>query len=144
MATMADSATDASAGQAETLDQVERRQNHPLYLHNSDTPGSVLTAVQLTGPKNYSLWSRSMLINLRAKSKLEFVLGTCRRCDYRGEMEEQWEKFNAFVLAWIMNTVSKELLSGIIYATDVAAVWADLKNATIFLTKIRKHKRHHL
>lgn len=42
-------------------------------------------------------------------------------------MEEQWEKCNAFVLAWIMNTVSQELLSSIVYATDASMVWADLK-----------------
>lgn len=95
MTTMADSVINATAGtigtaeRVETLDQVERRRNHPLYLHNSDTPGSILTTVQLTGTENYSLWSRSMLINLRAKSKLGFILGTCRRCDYRGELEEQ-------------------------------------------------------
>ena len=54
-----------------------------------------------------------MRINLRAKSKLGFVLGTCRRSDYQMEFEEQWEKCNCFVLAWIMNTVSKELFSGL-------------------------------
>nr|BAP00547.1 hypothetical protein [Solanum melongena] len=130
MAIMADSGTNATAGtieQVETLDHIERRRNHPLYLNNSDTPGCILTSVQLTGTENYSLWSRSMLINLRAKSKLGFVLEICRKGDYRGEMEEQWEKCNAFMLAWIMNTVSKELLNSIVYATDAAMVWADLK-----------------
>lgn len=111
----------------ETLAIVESKRNHPLYLHPSDTPGSILTTVQLTGAENYSLWSRSMLINLRAKSKLGFVLGTCKRNDYTLELAEQWEKCNAFVLAWIMNTVSKELLSGIVYASDAAMVWVDLK-----------------
>lgn len=75
-----------------TLDQIERRRNHPLHLHSSDTPGSILTAVQLTSTENYSLWSRSMLINLQAKSKLGFVLGICKKSDYKGEMEEQWKK----------------------------------------------------
>ncbi|KAG5623561.1 hypothetical protein H5410_008779 [Solanum commersonii] len=95
----------------ETLAIVESKRNHPLYLHSSDTPGSILTTVQLTGAENYSL---------EAKSKLGFVLGTCKRNDYTLELAEQWEKCNAFVLAWIMNTVSKELLSGIVYASDAA------------------------
>ena len=55
------------------------------------------------------------------------MLGTCRRSDYQMEFEEQWEKCNCFVLAWIMNTVSKELLSGIMYADDATTVWKDLK-----------------
>jgi len=118
----------ASATQGvETLEEIEKKRNHPLYLHPSDTPGCVLTTVQLTGMENYSLWSRSMLINLRAKSKVGFVLGTCKRSDYRLELEEQWEKCNCFVLAWIMNIVSKELLSGIVYADYAATVWSDLK-----------------
>ncbi|KAH0776410.1 hypothetical protein KY290_007821 [Solanum tuberosum] len=65
-------------------------------------------------------------INLRAKSKLGFVLRTCRKSDYNLELEEQWEKCNAFVLAWIINTVSKELLSGIVYVSDATMVWAYL------------------
>jgi len=119
--------TSSSVVAPETMELIESKRNHPLYLHPSDTPGSVLTTVQLTGSENYSLWSRSMMINLRAKSKLGFVLGMCKKGDYAPELDEQWEKCNAFVLAWIMNTVSKELLSGIVYASDAATVWEDLK-----------------
>ncbi|KAK4726668.1 hypothetical protein R3W88_031585 [Solanum pinnatisectum] len=88
--------TTVRTGKIETLEEIDRKRNHPLYIHNSDT---------------------------HTKSKLRFVLGTCKRSDYQRELEEQWEKCNAFVLAWIMNT----LLSGIVYATDAAMVWADLK-----------------
>ena len=48
----------------ETLETIEKKRNHPLYLHPSNTPRCVLTTVQLTGMENYSLWSRSMLINI--------------------------------------------------------------------------------
>lgn len=83
-----------------------------------------------------------MLINLRAKSKLGFVLGTCKRSDYQGEMKEQWEKFNAFMLAWIMHTVSKELLSSIVYATDAAMVWVDLKERFDKVDESRGYQLH--
>lgn len=69
-----------------------------------------------------------MIINLRAKEKFGFVLGTCQKSDYKPELEEQWEKRNAFVLAWIMNTILKELLSGIVYASDATMVWEDLND----------------
>ena len=36
------------------------------------------------------------------------------------------ERCNAIVLSWIMNCVSKELLGGIVYSTNAAAVWKDL------------------
>ncbi|KAH0711846.1 hypothetical protein KY289_007805 [Solanum tuberosum] len=111
----------------ETIEMIESKRNHPLYMHPSDTSASILTSLQLIGAENYSLWSRSMLITLRAKSKIGFVLGICRKGDYSSALEEQWKKCNAFVLAWIMNLVSKELLSGIVYASDDATVWAYLK-----------------
>ncbi|XP_049410731.1 receptor-like protein 34 [Solanum stenotomum] len=69
----------SSVAAPETMGLIESKRNHPLYLHPSDTPRSVLTTVQLTRSENYSLWSRSMMINLRAKSKLGFVLGTCKK-----------------------------------------------------------------
>lgn len=125
--TTVDSVDETVAVAMEILAVIESKRNHPLYLHLSDTPGSILTTIQFIGNENYSLWSRSMLINLRAKSKIGIVLGTCKRSDYTYDLEEQWEKCNAFVLAWIINTVSKELLSGIIYAFDAAIVWENLK-----------------
>lgn len=74
---MAEPTSDTTINRSiETLDQIEKHCNHPLYLHASDTPGCILTPVQLTGMENYSLWSRFILINLRAKSKLGFVLET--------------------------------------------------------------------
>lgn len=84
-------ATETETVAAETLEGIDQRRNHPLYLHPSDNPGSVLITVHLTGMENYSLCSRSMLINLQAKSKLRFVLGTCKRSDYQGELGAQWE-----------------------------------------------------
>ncbi|WMV38874.1 hypothetical protein MTR67_032259 [Solanum verrucosum] len=114
-------------GSKDTIETVEKQRNHPLHLHQSDTPGSLLTSIQLTGVENYAVWSRSMILTLRAKSKLGFVYGTCKKSDYGDDLEEQWEKCNAFVLYWILNSVSKELMSGIIYATDASVVWSDLK-----------------
>lgn len=39
----------------------------------------------------------------------------------------QWERCNAWVLSWIMNTVFKEIFRGIVYSTDASLVWSDLK-----------------
>ncbi|KAK4736843.1 hypothetical protein R3W88_000540 [Solanum pinnatisectum] len=72
---------------ADTIEGIEKNHNHTIYLHLSDTPGSILTS-----------------------SKLGFILGTCRKSDYKPKLEGQWEKCSTFMLAWIMNTVSKELL----------------------------------
>ncbi|KAE8722590.1 hypothetical protein F3Y22_tig00013960pilonHSYRG00315 [Hibiscus syriacus] len=47
--------------------------NHPLYLHPSDTPSTILISHQLSGLDNYTIWSRSMLIVLLAKNKLGHI-----------------------------------------------------------------------
>lgn len=82
------------------------------------------------------------MINLRAKSKLGFVLGTCRKSDHKPELEEQWEKCNAFALVWIMNTVPKELLCGIVYASDATMVWEDLNEPFNKVDGSRSYQLH--
>ncbi|XP_070035401.1 uncharacterized protein [Nicotiana tomentosiformis] len=49
--------TPADATAAPIIDQ-----HHPLFLQPSDTPGSSLISVKLTGPANYTLWSSTIHI----------------------------------------------------------------------------------
>jgi len=100
---------------------------NPLYLHPSDTPGSILISQQLTGIENYTGWSHSMRVALLAKNKIAFVDGTCRREQYKGDLEHEWERCNAFVLSWITNSVSKELANGLMFSSNAHNVWMDLK-----------------
>ena len=44
--------------------------NHPLFIHPSDTQGSVLTSIQLLGSENYSLWSKSLKLVLLGKKQV--------------------------------------------------------------------------
>lgn len=98
----------------------------PFFVHLSDTPGLNLINEQLIGTENYGIWSRAMLNALRAKNKLAFIDGSCKRPDSESDKLLQWERCNATVLSWIMNAVSKEIFSGIVYSTDAAVVWSDL------------------
>ncbi|KAH0653253.1 hypothetical protein KY289_030931 [Solanum tuberosum] len=77
--------------------------NHPLFLQHTDTPGSSLISLQLTGSENYALWSRSFRIGLVGKSKLGFVDGRFPKSMFEPILFDQWEKCNAVVLSWIMN-----------------------------------------
>ncbi|XP_016738844.2 uncharacterized protein [Gossypium hirsutum] len=102
--------------------------HHPLFLHPFDTPGTVLVSHRLTGVENYTVWSRSLRIALLAKNKLGFIDGVCLRSVYPESLRAQWDRCNAFVLSWILNTVSPDLSAGLVFASDVAAVWKDLKD----------------
>ncbi|XP_019229658.1 PREDICTED: uncharacterized protein LOC109210661 [Nicotiana attenuata] len=101
--------------------------NHPLFLQPTDTPGSSLISLHLTGSDNYALWSRSMRIGLLGKSKLGFVDGRYPKSKLEPEFHEQWEKVNVVVLSWIMNVVRPGLLSTVVYASNAHKVWEDLK-----------------
>ncbi|XP_075499799.1 uncharacterized protein LOC142538342 [Primulina tabacum] len=101
--------------------------NDPLYLHLSDTPGVSLVQDPLIANENYGVWSRAMLLALRAKNKLGFITGSYRKPAENHPTLHQWDRCNAIVLSWIMSSVSKEIFSGIIYCTEADIVWSDLQ-----------------
>nr|XP_025884729.1 uncharacterized protein LOC112940683 [Solanum lycopersicum] len=86
---------------------------YPLYLSSSDVTGAIQIGIQLVGMENYTLWSRAMDI---------------KREDYTVDSEKkQWDRCNAMVLSWLMNNVSKELMSEILFRSNASLVWSDLK-----------------
>ncbi|XP_010313567.2 uncharacterized protein [Solanum lycopersicum] len=103
--------------------------NHPLFLQHTDTPGSSLISLQLTGSENYALWSRYFRISLVGKSKLGFVDGRFPKSMFEPLLHDQWEKCNAVVLSWIMNAVRPGLLNSVVYASDARKVWLDLRES---------------
>ncbi|XP_070028754.1 uncharacterized protein [Nicotiana sylvestris] len=77
---------------------------HPLFLQWSDNHSNVILSIQLKGTKNFSVWSKAM------------------------DLEEDWERVNAAVLTWIINTVLLELNTGIVYADNAHEVWLNLED----------------
>ncbi|XP_016493320.1 uncharacterized protein LOC107812682 [Nicotiana tabacum] len=116
--------------------------SHPLFVHPSDTPGSILIPIKLTGSKNYGIWRRSMRITLQAKRKLRFVLGTCKKDSFEIELHENWETCNAIALSWIMNNVSPDLHSGIVYTSNAHLVWEDLRERFNKVNRVRIFQLH--
>lgn len=96
--------------------------NHPLFLHSTHNSRVVLISVQFTGSNNYSA-----CIAILGRNKIGFIEGTCKKEDYGTNLTDMWEICNAIVLSWIMNCVSSDLLSGIVYSSNACAVWKDLK-----------------
>ncbi|XP_070054003.1 uncharacterized protein [Nicotiana tomentosiformis] len=115
---------------------------HPLFLQLSDMPGLIIIPIQLTSSENYGLWSRSMRFALKAKRKLGFVTGACAKESFKDNLHEEWETCNAIVHNWIMNSISKDLLSGIIYASDAHTVWEDLHELFDKVNRVRIFHLH--
>lgn len=68
-----------------------------------------------------------MLIAICAKNKQAFINGKCPRPAATSNELPIWERCNAIVLSWIMNSFSKEIFSGFVYSTNATVVWNDLK-----------------
>ncbi|XP_022154608.1 uncharacterized protein LOC111021831 [Momordica charantia] len=97
---------------------------NPYYLHHTDNTELVLVTQPLT-EENYSSWSRSMLIALSIKNKLGFIDGSISRPI--GELLPAWIHNNHVVIAWILNSVSKEISSSILFSESARDIWIDLK-----------------
>ena len=131
METRSESSIDATRSENVQIPRSTFDSFDPLFLQNSDIPGVNLAHCVLTGMENYTLWSKSMRIALLGKNKIGFVDGTCRKDMYAAQMAHQWERANAVVLSWIMSSVSKDLVNGIVYSSNAHKVWVDLKDRFI-------------
>ncbi|KAL0463444.1 UNVERIFIED_CONTAM: Retrovirus-related Pol polyprotein from transposon RE1 [Sesamum latifolium] len=60
-----------------------------LQLQSSDHPGMVLVTTPLNG-RNFLAWSRAVKIALRAKLKLGFITGECKKPAADSEHYRQW------------------------------------------------------
>lgn len=84
--------------------------NNPLYLHHFYTPGVKLVSQQLIGSENYGTWSRAMLVAFLAKNNISFIDGLCIRHVTCSFLIQQWERCDAIVISWVLNSMSKEFL----------------------------------
>jgi hypothetical protein len=92
----------------------------PFYLSNGDHPRLVLVSQPLTGP-NYNTWRRSMIASLIAKNKMAFIDGSLPQPSLADEATfHAWTQCNNMIIAWILNSVSKEIASSVIYITTCA------------------------
>ncbi|XP_070005085.1 uncharacterized protein [Nicotiana sylvestris] len=83
-----------------------------------------------------------MKIALRDKRKLGFIKGTCTKDQFTDDLGEDWKRVNAIVLTWIMNTVSPELVNGIVYASNAHEVWTDLQDRFDKINGLRIYNLH--
>ncbi|XP_060195376.1 uncharacterized protein LOC132624649 [Lycium barbarum] len=100
-------------GSNQTIDH-----SHPLYLNKTEVSGISLISFQLTGAENYFVWYGSMRLALLGRNKLGLVNGRWKKENFGEEIWEQWERVNAIVLSWLVNTISSNLLSDVVYAIN--------------------------
>ncbi|OMO58875.1 hypothetical protein CCACVL1_25293 [Corchorus capsularis] len=102
--------------------------SNPYFLHHSDNPGTPLVSTILIGD-NYSSWNQAMMTALSAKNKFAFVNGTLQQPESSSSLYPLWARCNDMVKSWLLNSVSKEIASSIIFETSAATMWTDLKES---------------
>lgn len=66
-------------------------------------------------------------LSLTSKNKQGFVDESCKKDSLNSTLHTLWDRCNALVLSWIVNSVSKELVSRILYSRSAHSVWMDFK-----------------
>ncbi|GJV23749.1 ribonuclease H-like domain-containing protein [Tanacetum coccineum] len=101
--------------------------SNPLHLHPNDSATLTVVSIKLKGTENYQVWSCAMLLALEGKNKTGFIDGSCRRSNTDEVLGRQWDRVNAIVLGWILNSISEELFLGQIFSKRAKHVWDELK-----------------
>lgn len=99
--------------------------HHPLYLHPSDNPGQVLVTTVLNR-ENFNEWKRSMSLALSAKNKLGFVLGKFKIPGITSPYYDHYQRCNDMIITWLLNSVSPEICSSLVYIISATDMWSDL------------------
>ncbi|GJR36594.1 ribonuclease H-like domain-containing protein [Tanacetum coccineum] len=89
----------------------------------------------LASPKANGIWlqrsvqfgTHTMLLALEGRNKTGFIDNTCRRSHTDEVLGRQWDRVNAVVLIWILNSISEELFLGQIFSKRAFKVWNKLK-----------------
>ncbi|GJR37554.1 ribonuclease H-like domain-containing protein [Tanacetum coccineum] len=101
--------------------------SNPLHLHPNDSTTLTIISVKLKGTENYHVWSNAMLLALEGRNKTGFIDGSCRISNVDEVLGRQWDRVNAVVLGWILNSIIEELFLGQIFLKRARHVWEELK-----------------
>jgi len=114
----------AVQGQGSRVPQVEP--TDPLYVHPSDNPAQPLVSTVFNGD-NFDNWKRSVFIALSARHKLAFIDGSCECPAANSPSHGLWQRNNAMVLSWLLNSLSENIRNSVLYFDTARALWNDLE-----------------
>lgn len=99
----------------------------PLFISHNENVGASLVTQRLAGPNNFITWKISMEMALAGKMKLNFIKGKVPRPDEESPQRERWDRCNAVVMTWILNSVSQEIGESHIHSRCCIQAWSELQ-----------------
>ena len=118
--------TNSSSSTGQASAGMEDPSLNPFFLCNSDVLGSQLVSQPKTSAENYQIWSRAMILSLTEKNKIGFLIGTIAIPDASSIEYISWTKCNMTILSLIINSISREIVSSLMYTNNVKEVWLNL------------------
>ncbi|XP_060178328.1 uncharacterized protein LOC132608304 [Lycium barbarum] len=102
-------------------------QFHLLYVHPSELLASSLVSELFDGTC-YGSWHRSILFAFSVRNKLDFIHGTSERPAEGSPLLRQWQRCNDLVVAWLVNSVTKEIQRSVVYSEFAKDIWRELED----------------
>lgn len=101
--------------------------SHTFFLHPSDSPGMNLVNSCFDG-NGYGGWRKFILIALSVKNKVGFIDGTHSEPVHGSPDLKLWSRCNDMVISWLLNSLSKEIASSVIYAKIARDLWKEFED----------------
>ena len=117
-----DTANRRSSNQAPSIDDVN---TNPYFIPPSDV---VLVSQPLIGLENYLSWSRAMFLSLSGRNKFGFIDGSIPTPDLSHPLYNAWHRANTTILSWMVNSLSKDLATNVMYIHTARDLWIDMRD----------------
>ncbi|XP_019259929.1 PREDICTED: uncharacterized protein LOC109237969 [Nicotiana attenuata] len=99
--------------------------SHPFYIHPSDRPGTHLVSLPFDGT-DFVSWRKSIPCSLSTKNKLGFINGRHARPSVDSPYYPHWERRNDVMIAWISNSLSKDIAINVLGYDTTREIWLDI------------------
>ncbi|XP_070049994.1 uncharacterized protein [Nicotiana tomentosiformis] len=99
--------------------------SHLFYVHSSDNPGTHLVSPPFDG-SGFVIWRKNMLTALFAKNKLGLITGRVPKPQFHSPYYQFWERCNDMVIAWITNSLSRDIANSLMCFDNTRDTWADI------------------
>ncbi|XP_070041596.1 uncharacterized protein [Nicotiana tomentosiformis] len=99
--------------------------SHPFYVHPSDSPGAHLVSPPFDG-NGFVIWCKNILTALSTKNKLGLITGKITKPQLDSPYYSFWERCNDMVIAWITNSLSKDIANSVMGFDTAKDIWDDI------------------
>ncbi|XP_047267652.1 uncharacterized protein LOC124898074 [Capsicum annuum] len=108
----------------------------PLYLLPFDFLETILVNTIFNGI-GYESWRKGMKLGLSCKNKLGLINGSVPKPQPTSPLFEPWNRCNDMVVAWILNSLDKEITETVMYTEFAEKFWKDIEQRFVQVSGLK-------